>query len=418
MPCPALRLCPPPSAGSHLLHPACRHPGTLPAPQLQSAPQPVTSLRLPWAPLRLISQVGTRALALPPLSGRGSPHEWGLQRDGAEAGGADPPARRSLLASAPPPLPAGSLRSASDSSRGLGVPEVPQGWLETVGGRAFGRGFQGRPGLPSLSPRLQATRQAQPSRPRADASGRDAKPLLAAVRGVPARSPTSGPRRCPRSPRRGSVAAGSARAAPRRPSLRPGLPPGPPCPRTASAAAWPAPSCGSARRLEAAGAAPGATISAPRPALPAPPPQWIGLGGRGGEAALPPSAHGARAPAPRPARPAAAGPLSREASTGPDSRRCRRGRLAARSQRMALGRPPPQAGAAGERRAGAGAWPGPVTAGLWVLGPWGAADGPSSAVCAPPLVPLQVGWSAARPGGKQSDLSPLFPRPHSCGSSG
>lgn len=152
MPCPALRLCPPPSAGSHLLHPACRHPGTLPAPQLQSAPQPVTSLRLPWAPLRLISQVGTRALALPPLSGRGSPHEWGLQRDGAEAGGADPPARRSLLASAPPPLPAGSLRSASDSSRGLGVPEVPQGWLETVGGRAFGRGFQGRPGLPSLSP--------------------------------------------------------------------------------------------------------------------------------------------------------------------------------------------------------------------------------------------------------------------------
>lgn len=222
-------------------------------------------------------------------------------------------------AQVPTAFPSGLICSPSvlslSEQEGAGVPQAPRGGLEThraVGALGWGSRGRSRPSLPSRGCRQRGRcSRAEPVR---DASAEMQSPSRGVPRPRPYLWPTSLPTEPP--PRAGSSGlspCGSSGA-----EAPAGAPPGPALPsdgergslarailpeRTAAAAAGGGRrAAGGRRRVGGRGA--GATISARRPAFPAPPPQWNGRGGLGNwgrPGSLPPRPGGAQArPPPHP----------------------------------------------------------------------------------------------------------------------
>lgn len=162
----------------------------------QPAPQLPSALRPPWASHCLPLERDTDAGPASPQVAAGDRHECSLQRDRAWAG-----VSRSPPPFSPPISAAGPLCSASQSRREQGSHRRTG---DTAGG-ALGRGSpRETPAVPPL-PRAAGNAAGAAERSPCGMRAQRAKPLPAAPR---APAPTSGPRRCPRSPRRGPAAAG------------------------------------------------------------------------------------------------------------------------------------------------------------------------------------------------------------------
>lgn len=191
-----------PGWGTSLLHLSC-HWLQAPAPGSLSPDTP----QLPSAMQLLTSEAGHRCWPCFPPSGCWNQQECGLQWGRARAVVTKPPgtAPRSPLPFFPPVLSAGPLCSASQSRREQGSHRLPEaGWRHTerLGRLAGGpEGDLGRPSLPGAAGSAAGAAERSPCGMRAQRC----KAPPAAPR---APAPTSGPRRCLLSPRRGPAAAG------------------------------------------------------------------------------------------------------------------------------------------------------------------------------------------------------------------